>query len=200
MNLGTLSYRSLLSRRWTVLLTVFSIAVSVLLVLGVDRLRNDARSSFANTVSGTDLIVGARTGSVQLLLYSVFRIGNATNNISWKSYTDFAADRRVAWTIPLALGDSHKGYRVLGTTPDYFTHYRYAGERPLRLSAGAPFARRPTSTTTKPRSTPCWRRSRNPTPTAPRRRRSARTTHPWRENRRTPTWPLCSMSLRGRER
>lgn len=140
MNLGTLSLRSLLSRRWTVLLTVFSIAVSVLLVLGVDRLRNDARSSFANTVSGTDLIVGARTGSVQLLLYSVFRIGNATNNISWKSYIDFASDRRVAWTIPLALGDSHRGYRVLGTTPDYFTHYRYAGERPLRLAAGVPFS------------------------------------------------------------
>ncbi|MBO6520117.1 MAG: ABC transporter permease [Rhodospirillales bacterium] len=139
MNLGTLSIRSLLSRRWTVILTIFSIAVSVLLVLGVDRLRHDARSSFANTVSGTDLIVGARTGSVQLLLYSVFRIGNATSNISWKSHADFAADRRVAWTIPLALGDSHRGYRVLGTTSSYFEHYRYADGRRLGMADGKPF-------------------------------------------------------------
>lgn len=139
MNLAALTLKSLASRRWTVLLTVFSIAVSVLLVLGVERLRHDARSSFASTVSGTDLIVGARTGQVQLLLYSVFRIGNATSNISWKSHADFARDPRVEWTVPLALGDSHQGYRVVGTSADYFDHYRYAGDRQLALEAGKRF-------------------------------------------------------------
>ena len=100
-----LAVKSLLNRRWTAALVVLSIAVSVLLVLGVDRLRNDARSGFAATISGTDLIVGARTGSVQLLLYSVFRIGNATNNIRYCSFQDLSADPRVAWAVPLSLGD-----------------------------------------------------------------------------------------------
>jgi putative ABC transport system permease protein len=121
-------------------LTVLSIALSVTLLVGVERLRTEARTSFANTISGTDLIVGARSGAVQLLLYSVFRIGNATNNISWKSYRDIAAHPKVAWTIPLSLGDSHRGFRVLGTTLDYFRHYRYARDRGLDLAEGGPFA------------------------------------------------------------
>jgi putative ABC transport system permease protein len=134
-----LALKSLLNRRTTVGLTVFAIAVSVMLVLGVERLRHDAKASFANTISGTDLIVGARSGSIQLLLYSVFRIGNATNNISWRSYQDIAGRKEVAWTIPMSLGDSHRGYRVMGTTADYFEHYRYGNGRPLAFADGKPF-------------------------------------------------------------
>ena len=134
-----LAWKSLLNRRLTAALTLLSIALSVALLIGVERVRLDARESFANTISGTDLIVGARSGGVQLLLYSVFRIGNATNNMSWKSYQDIAAQPNVAWSIPLSLGDSHRGYRVLGTTQDYFTHYRYARDRGLAFDKGQPF-------------------------------------------------------------
>lgn len=134
-----LAVQSLLNRRWTAALVVLSIAVSVLLVLGVDRLRNDARSGFAATISGTDLIVGARTGSVQLLLYSVFRIGNATNNIRYRSFQDLSADPRVAWAVPLSLGDSHRGFRVLGTSAAYFERYAHGEGRKLAFAAGKPF-------------------------------------------------------------
>ncbi|QZA77695.1 ABC transporter permease [Deefgea tanakiae] len=123
-----IALKSLLNRRLTVALSILTVALSVLLLVGVERLRTEARNSFANTVSGTDLIVGARTGSVQLLLYSVFRVGNATNNIAWESYQKLAADPRVAWTIPVSLGDSHHGFAVLGTTTDYFRHLRF-GDR-----------------------------------------------------------------------
>ena len=134
-----LAFRSLVSRRTTVLLSVAAIAVSVTLLLGVERIRTETRNSFSNTISGTDLVVGARSGSIPLLLYSVFRIGNATNNISWQSYRELAADSAVAWTIPLSLGDSHRGFRVLGTNTDYFRHYRYARTRTLRFAEGRQF-------------------------------------------------------------
>ncbi len=134
-----LAWKSLLNRRLTAGLTLFSIALSVTLLIGVERVRVEARESFANTLSGTDLIVGARSGGVQLLLYSVFRIGNATNNMSWKSYQDIAALPDVAWSIPLSLGDSHRGYRVMGTTQDYFRHYHYARNRGLVFDHGGPF-------------------------------------------------------------
>ncbi|WP_348943926.1 ABC transporter permease [Chitinibacter sp. FCG-7] len=134
-----IALRSLLNRRLTVALAVLTVALSVLLLVGVERLRSEARSSFANTVSGTDLIVGARTGSVQLLLYSVFRVGNATNNIGWDSYQALAKDRRVAWTIPVSLGDSHHGFAVLGTTGDYFKYLRYGEDSQLQFSQGKPF-------------------------------------------------------------
>lgn len=134
-----LAMKSLVNRRTTAALTIFAIAVSVTLLLGVEKLRVEARASFTNTIAGTDLIVGARSGAVQLLLYSVFRIGNATNNISWESYRRIAERPEVAWTIPLSLGDSHRGFRVLGTSRDYFEHYRYGQRQPLRFSAGGPF-------------------------------------------------------------
>ncbi len=134
-----LSLRSLLNRRLTVVLTIFSIAVSVMLILGVEKVRHDAKRSFANTISGTDIIVGARSGSIQLLLYSIFRIGNATNNISWKSYRAVADRRDVKWTIPISLGDSHRGFRVMGTSRDYFRYYRYGEKRPLKFEVGRAF-------------------------------------------------------------
>lgn len=134
-----LALKSLISRRVTVFLTVLAIAMSVMLLLGVERIRTETRNSFANTISGTDLIVGARSGPIPLLLYSVFRIGNATNNISWRSYRELAGDPNVAWTIPLSLGDSHRGFRVLGTNGDYFKYFRYARSRMLAFTAGKPF-------------------------------------------------------------
>lgn len=134
-----LALQSLLNRRYTALLTIASIALSVALLIGVERTRTETRESFANTISGTDLIVGARGGPVQLLLYAVFRIGNATNNISWESLQAIAQHPRVAWTIPLSLGDSHRGFRVLGTTDAYFEHYRYGRGRALELADGKRF-------------------------------------------------------------
>lgn len=131
---------SLWNRRGTAALTVFAIAVSVALLLGVQKLRTSAKESFATTISGTDLIVGARSGPINLLLYSVFRIGDPTANVTWETYRRVAQHRDVAWTIPLSLGDSHRGFRVVGTDDNYFAHYRYAQRRPLSFEQGAAFA------------------------------------------------------------
>src|SRR5215813_2203228 len=135
-----LALQSLRNRWLTALLTVLAIAVSVVLLLGVEKIRTGARQSFADTISGTDLIVGARSGSLNLLLYAVFRIGNATNNVTWQSYQDILARPEVAWSVPLSLGDSHHGFRVLGTTPDYFAHYKFRQTHALQFRAGGPFS------------------------------------------------------------
>ncbi len=139
MIVARLALQSLRNRWITVLLTVLAIAVSVMLLLGVEKVRGGARDSFAGTLSGADVIVGARSGGMQLLLYSVFRIGNATNNVTWRSYEEIVSRPEVAWAIPLALGDSHRGFRVIGTTPEYFAHFRYRGGQPLDFAAGSQF-------------------------------------------------------------
>ncbi|MBU1838190.1 MAG: ABC transporter permease [Alphaproteobacteria bacterium] len=127
---------SLLARSLTVGMTILSIALSVALFLGIEKVRTGARASFADTISGTDLIVGARSGSVQLLLYSVFRIGNATNNVTWQSYQDIAARSEVDWIVPISLGDSHRQFRVMGTTNAFFERYKYRGDRALTFAQG----------------------------------------------------------------
>jgi putative ABC transport system permease protein len=131
-----LAWRSAWNRRFTLLLTVCAIALSTFMLLGVERVRTDLRSSFSSAVSGTDLVVGARTGSVQLLLYAVFHVGAATNTIRWSSVQAIERMRGVAWVVPLSLGDSHQGFPVLGTTAAYFDHFRYGEDQPLRLSEG----------------------------------------------------------------
>ena len=132
--------RSAWNRRGTLALVVLSIALATALLLGLERLRSDIRSSFTQSVSGTDLIVGARTGPVQLMLYAVFRVGGATNNISMDSVRAVAAHRAVAWTVPISLGDSHRGHPVLGTTAEYFTRFAYGDRQPLVLAQGRAFA------------------------------------------------------------
>lgn len=139
MIVAKLSLQSLRNRSLTAILTILGIALSVMLLLGVEKVRVGARQSFANTISATDLIVGARSSAIQLLLYSVFRIGNATNNITWKSYSELAARPEVDWSVPISLGDSHRGFRVLGTSQGYFEHYRFRRDQALTFAKGAPF-------------------------------------------------------------
>lgn len=139
-HLLALAARSAWNRRLTLGLTLVSVALSVTLLLGVVRVRQEAKDSFAQSVSGTDLVVGARTSPVQLMLYAVFRIGEATNNIRWQSYQALASHPEVAWSIPLSLGDSHRGFPVLGTSTAYFEHFHYGDSQGLVFSAGKPFA------------------------------------------------------------
>lgn len=139
MFLLRLALASLLNRRSTLLLSLLCIALASALLLGVERLRSEARASFTSTLSGTDLIVGARTSPLNLLLYSVFHIGNATSNIDWSSVQKMRALPQVKWLLPLSLGDSHRGYRVIGTSAEFFSQFRYGEQQALQLAQGAPF-------------------------------------------------------------
>lgn len=127
-------------RRGTLALVAASIALATLLLLTLERLREDIRAGFSQSVSGTDLIVGARTGPVQLMLHSVFHQGGATAAVRLKSLQEIAGHRAVAWMVPLALGDSHRGHPVLGTTAEYFQRFQYGDRRPLAFAQGRAFA------------------------------------------------------------
>ncbi|MER2513084.1 MAG: FtsX-like permease family protein [Nitrosomonas ureae] len=134
------AWHSLRNRKYTAMLAIISVTISTFVLLGVEHIRHEAKESFSKTISGVDLIVGARTGQLNLLLYSVFHIGSPTNNISWQSYRELADDPKVAWTIPISLGDSHQGYRVMGTTDDFFMRFRFGENTALSFSEGKAFS------------------------------------------------------------
>lgn len=140
MPILSLAFKSLRNRKFTVGLTIVSLALSVALLLGVERIRNEAQTSFTNTISGTDLIVGARTSPVQLLLASVFGLSDAANTVRWESYAAIAEHPGVAWTIPISLGDTHAGYRVMGTTDAFLDHFQYGRKEALKMQIGEWFA------------------------------------------------------------
>lgn len=128
------------NRRSTLVWVVISLALATALLWTLERLRHDVRVSFAQSVSGVDLIVGARSSPVQLMLFSVFHIGSAPQVLSMDSVRAVAQHRSVSWVVPLSLGDSHRGYPVLGTTPAYFQHFAYGDKQPLVVQSGAVFS------------------------------------------------------------
>jgi putative ABC transport system permease protein len=135
-----LALKSLKNRALASLLTVLSIALSVALLLSVERAKRAAEEGFTQSISQTDLIVGARTGPVQLILYTVFNMGAATQDISYETYLKLKANPAVEWTIPYSLGDGHHGFRVVGTTTEFFEHYRFRGDHKVELAEGRPFS------------------------------------------------------------
>ena len=137
--LAKLALQSLMDRKGSVMLSLLAMTVSIFVLLGVEHIRHQTKENFSSTVSGVDLIVGARTGSLNLLLYSVFRIGSPTNNIRWQTYENITNNNQVKWAIPISLGDSHKGYRVLGTSKSYFQHFSYGKKHHLVFSDGREF-------------------------------------------------------------
>lgn len=136
-----LALKSAWARRLTLGIVLVAIAIASALLLAVERIRHDARQSFTQSVSGVDLVVGARTGGVQLMLYAVFHSGSATHNMRWDSHEALASHPAIDWAVPLSLGDGHRGFPVLGTSTEYFAHFRYADNRLLAFTAGRPFAR-----------------------------------------------------------
>ncbi|WP_415811930.1 ABC transporter permease [Litorimonas haliclonae] len=139
MAILSLAIKSLWARKITAILTVISIAAAVLLFVAVENLRQGARTSFERTISDTDVIVGARSSPINLVLYSVFQIGDPTNNVTWETYQDVKSRQDVDWVVPISLGDSHRGFRVVGTTPSYFKRYKYADSQTLSFQDGIVF-------------------------------------------------------------
>jgi len=138
--LSEIARQSAWNRRSTLVWVVVSLALATALLWTLERLRHDIRHSFSQSVSGVDLIVGARSSPVQLLLFSVFHIGNVPQGMSMDSVRMLAQHRSVSWVVPLSLGDAHRGFPVLGTTAAYFQHFAYGDKQRLALRQGAVFA------------------------------------------------------------
>ena len=137
--LTNLAIKSLISRKVSVILTIVSLTLSISLYLSIDTLRIGAKKSFFGNVKTGDLILGSRSGEIQLLLYSLFQIGNPTNNISWDSYKEISKNPDIEWMVPISLGDSHKQFRVMGTSKAYFERYEYRNAKKLAFQNGSIF-------------------------------------------------------------
>ncbi len=112
-----------------VLLLALGVATLVFLALFLsqteDRLARDAR--------GIDLVVGAKGSPLQLILSSIYHADVPTGNIPQKDAEALSGNRMIALAVPLALGDSFRGHRIVGTDESFFRLYD------ARLARGAAF-------------------------------------------------------------
>jgi putative ABC transport system permease protein len=117
---------------------------SISLVLLVN---HQIQQAFARDLAGIDVVVGAKGSPLQLILSGVFQIDTPTGNVPLADVQALQANPQVAKLIPISMGDSFKGYRIIGTTPDYLSHY--AGvmasgtvwQAPMQAVLGAKVAR-----------------------------------------------------------
>lgn len=132
----TIAWQSLLNRRFSVLLTFVALMISVSLLFSIEHIRVQTQENFKRTVSGVDLVVAARSSQINVLLSSVFRMGANPTALSWDVYESVSANEQVVWSIPLSLGDSYQGFPVVGTTVEYFEHFKYGKKQNLGLQHG----------------------------------------------------------------
>ncbi len=119
MNIFFLSYKNILSRPLSSLLSwlllSFGVCVVVLLLLLSDRFKGEVTRNSA----GVDLVIGAKGSPLQIILSSIFHIDFPTGNIEISDIMPFTKNRYIERTIPLSLGDSYNGYRIVGTIQKY---------------------------------------------------------------------------------
>lgn len=136
----SLLLKSMRSRIIPTSLVTISLMASMVLLLSIERIQQGVEKGFNQSISGVDAIIGPRASSLELVLYTVFHLGRPTNNITTKTINDVKLRSDISWLVPIALGDSHRGYRVIATEPNYFKHIRYGNNQPLAFSQGAPFS------------------------------------------------------------
>ncbi|MAY69624.1 MAG: hypothetical protein CMK40_03800 [Porticoccaceae bacterium] len=136
----SLLLKSMRSRIIPTSLVTISLMASMVLLLSIERIQQGAEEGFNQSISGVDAIIGPRSSSIELVLYTVFHLGRPTNNITTKTVNDVKLRGDISWLVPIALGDSHKGFRVVATEPNYFEHIKYANGQPLVFSKGVAFA------------------------------------------------------------
>ena len=116
-------FSSLKSRCLNSLLSVFLTAFGVMLALIIIQFGHHVQSRLSADGQGIDIVVGAKGSPLQLILSSVYHIDIPTGNIPYDDAQKWMKHPHIKSAIPLALGDNWKGYRIVGTTADYLTHY-----------------------------------------------------------------------------
>ena len=121
--LAGLSWMYLWSRPLAAVLNLVLLTLGLAAITLVLLVATQLNHAFEHDVQGIDLVVGAKGSPLQLILAGVFHIDMPTGNIPLQEVLALQHNPLVEQVIPLSLGDSYQGHRIVGTTPDYVSHY-----------------------------------------------------------------------------
>lgn len=123
--------RNLAQRRLASVLTGLSVALGTALVVAILLVERQGRTRFDQAAFGYELIVGARGSAVQLVLNTVYHLDRSPGNIPAGVLEELRADRRVRLAAPIAVGDTYRGFRVVGTSAEFLRELEVVpGRRP----------------------------------------------------------------------
>lgn len=148
MNLFKLSFGYLRARALNTALNVALLALGVATITLLLLTTSQLEERMGRDARGIDLVAGAKGSPMQVILSAIYHLDVPTGNIPLAQAKEIAKHRMIKKTIPLALGDSYKGFRIVGTNPDYVAHYDgklAAGrlwQKPMETVIGADVAQR----------------------------------------------------------
>lgn len=134
-----LLFKSIRARLLPVFLVTITLMASMVLLLSVERIQQATEDGFNQSISGIDAIIGPRASSLEVVLYTVFHLGKPTNNITMKTIDELRTRNDLNFLVPIALGDSHQGFRVIATEPSYFKYVKVGDKQSISFVSGAAF-------------------------------------------------------------
>jgi putative ABC transport system permease protein len=108
----------------------------MVLLLSIERIQNGTKQSFNYSISGVDSVIGPRSSSIALVLYTIFHIGKPTNNITYETFKYLKERKDIDWIVPIALGDSYDEFRVIATNSDYFKKIKFGDNNQITFDKG----------------------------------------------------------------
>jgi putative ABC transport system permease protein len=139
MNTFTLVLRNISQRALSVVLTGISVALGVALISATVEIRRQVEENFNQASVGYEMIVGAKGSALQLVLNTVYQLGDPVGNIPYATYLRYRNHPMVSYAIPYGLGDNYKGFRIIGTTEEIFTKFNYKPNQTFELAEGRAF-------------------------------------------------------------
>ena len=124
MNLFKLSWNYLKDKPLNTMLNILLMSLGIAIILVLILLSTQLEENLGKNKRGIDLVVGAKGSPLQLILANVYHIDFPTGNIKLDQAKGLTRNRLVKSAIPLALGDSYNGFRIVGTNHDYINLYQ----------------------------------------------------------------------------
>lgn len=140
MTLALIVRRSLRQHLFSTLITAFSIALAGGLLMAVWVVKAQSQNTFTQVNTGFDAVLGARGSKLQLVLNAIFHLEASPGNLPFADYEFIRQHPAVKLAVPIAVGDNLRGYRIVGTIPEFFREVEYTPGHTFALSAGKLFA------------------------------------------------------------
>ncbi|HWA28272.1 MAG TPA: ABC transporter permease [Lacunisphaera sp.] len=139
MTLALIILRSLRQHLFSTLVTAFSIALAGGLLMAVWIVKVQSQATFTQVNTGFDAVLGARGSKLQLVLNAIFHLEASPGNVAYSDYEFIKRHPAVKFAVPIAVGDNLRGYRIVGTIPEFFREVEYVPGHTFTLAAGQLF-------------------------------------------------------------
>lgn len=131
-----IAFRGICQRRVSSLITIGAVALACSMLMLVWAFKKEAERSFAGANGGFDAVLGPRGSKLQIVLNGLYHLDESPGLMKWEDYEQIAKFPAIEAAYPIAVGDNYRGYRLVGTLPEYLQNHYYTDAKRFELGPG----------------------------------------------------------------